>query len=100
MIPVLNQFKNETKKSLELYQKNMLILQYFENLETIMNLMKSTNQKKKYIEQNKGINDKEKNNNKRRKYKIIYYLFLNLGMNIIKTLHQKFLIETKKKRKI
>ena len=80
----------------------MLILQYFEKFRDNNNneFDEINESKKKYIEQNKGINDKEKNNNKRRKYKIIYYLFLNLGMNIIKTLHQKFLIETKKKRKI
>ena len=82
MIPVLNQFKNDTKK-VENYQRNILILEKLEKnrennnnneFDEVKELLKNElkNQRRLYMEQNNGSNEKEKRNNnnqfKRRKF--------------------------------
>jgi len=88
MIPVLNQFKNDTKK-VESYQRNILILEKLKNrdnkeFDEVKELLKNElkNQKKLYMEQNKESNNNNKENNnksnqlKKRKF---YPRFLSLS---------------------
>ena len=89
MIPVLNQFKNDTKK-VENYQRNISILEKFEKnrennnneFDEVKEILKNElkNQKKIYMEKNNGINDKDKNNkNHFKRRKKFYPRYLSLS---------------------